>query len=256
MKGPFTSQIPLLIGIEVLIVVSFVLSILALSAGNSTKYHGQSAILTFNTSSLRGTSPSNTGIADWYEMNYLSVCSGMWNFDAASGSKTESTVTCVHQPAGYTFSLAQRLASNGDSPLPAGSSYGTLHTKAPMDLLIVGNALSGTSFTSILYGIVFLLGTGTPPLFSLRVGYLASIPAAIVLTISSAKITALADKMVGATQISSGVILHAWMGWSFYVATWLAAGFMWAAVCFSIVGAFKIARGIELQNSRSRKLPM
>ena len=52
MKGPFTSQIPLLIGIEVLIVVSFVLSILALSAGNSTKYHGQSAILTLNSTQV------------------------------------------------------------------------------------------------------------------------------------------------------------------------------------------------------------
>ncbi len=52
MKGPFASQIPLLIGIEVLIIVSFVLSILALSAGNSTKYHGQSATLTVNSTQV------------------------------------------------------------------------------------------------------------------------------------------------------------------------------------------------------------
>ncbi|KAE9364524.1 hypothetical protein N431DRAFT_550017 [Stipitochalara longipes BDJ] len=253
MAGPFTTQIPLLVGIEVLIIVSFVLSILALSAGNSTNYHGQSAILTFNTTSLRGNSPTAPAIADWYEMNYLSVCSGMWKADTASGNKNQNTITCAHQQAGYTFSLAQTLGSNVGQLLPAGSTYGIIDTKGPLVLLIIGIALAGTSFTSLLYGVVVLLLTGTPPLFALRIGYLASIPTAIILTISSAKITALADKMKGATEISPGVVVHAWMGWSFYLSTWLAAGFMWAAVCFSIAGAFKIARSIELQNSRGRK---
>jgi len=141
MTGPYSSQIPLLIGIEVLIIVSFILSILALTAGNSINYHGQSAILTFNTSSLRGTS-TNSGIADWYEMNYLSICSGMWKTDAVSGLKNQSTITCVHQPAGYTFSLAQTLAADGGM-LPAGSSYGTIHTKAAIVLLIIAIALAG-----------------------------------------------------------------------------------------------------------------
>jgi len=46
MTGPFTSQLPLLIGIEVLTSVSFVLSLLALFAGTSTGSLKQSAIIT------------------------------------------------------------------------------------------------------------------------------------------------------------------------------------------------------------------
>jgi hypothetical protein len=46
MTGPFTSQIPLLIGIEVLTIVAFVLSILTLTAGFSTNSLRHSAILT------------------------------------------------------------------------------------------------------------------------------------------------------------------------------------------------------------------
>jgi hypothetical protein len=44
--GPFTSQLPLLIGIEVLIIVTFVLSILTLFANTSTGLLRQSAIVT------------------------------------------------------------------------------------------------------------------------------------------------------------------------------------------------------------------
>jgi len=136
--------------------------------------------------------------------------------------------------------------------LPAGSSYGTIHTKAAIVLLIIAIALAGKSFTSLLYGLVVLLVTGTPSLFALRIGYLASIPPVILLTISSAKITAIADKMTDVTEFSPGVVIDAWMGWSFYVATWLAAGFMWAALGFSITAAFKVAQGIELEKSRAR----
>ena len=46
MTGPFTSQIPLLIGVEVLTIVAFVLSILTLTAGPSTNLLRHSAILT------------------------------------------------------------------------------------------------------------------------------------------------------------------------------------------------------------------
>jgi hypothetical protein len=48
MTGPFTSQIPLLIGIEILTIIVFVLSLLALFAGYSTDsgHAGQAAIIT------------------------------------------------------------------------------------------------------------------------------------------------------------------------------------------------------------------
>jgi hypothetical protein len=145
-------------------------------------------------------------------------------------------------------------SSNATHQLPLDSSYGTLDTKTPLVLLTIGIALAGITLFSLLYGIVVLLLTSTPPLLVLRIGYLASIATVILLTISSAKITAIADKTTGAKDVSAGVVVHAWMGWAFYVSTWLAAGFMWAALGFSIAGAFKIAAGLEVQKSNARKL--
>jgi hypothetical protein len=163
----------------------------------------------------------------------------MWK--AVDGDKNQSTITCVHQKAGYTFSLAQTLGSNAAQLLPANSSYGTIDTNAPRVLLTIAITLAGIALTNLLYGVVVLPVTSTPPLFALRIGYLASIPTAILLTISSAKITALADKMTGVKEISPGVVVHAWIGWAFYLASWLSVGFMWAAVGFSIAGAFKVS---------------
>lgn len=154
-------------------------------------------------------------------------------------------------PAGWLhFSLAKTLGSDAAQLLPTNSTYGTLDTRTPQVLLTIGITSSGIYLTSLLYGAAVLLVTSTPPLFVLRVGYLASIAAVIVLTISSAKITSIADKMVGTTYISAGATVHAWMGWSFYVSTWLATSFMWAAMGFSIAGAFKIAQELEVQKSK------
>jgi hypothetical protein len=207
----------------------------------------------FNTSSIRSaiSNVPDAHIADWYEVHYLSVCSGMWN--AVGGDKNQSTVACVHQKAGYTFSLAQTLGGNAAQLLPANSSYGTIDSNDSRILLTIGITLAGVSLTSLLYGVVVLLLTSTPPLLMLRIGYMASIPTMVVLTISSAKITSIADKMTGATEISPGIVVHAWMGPVFYVTTWLSAGFMWAAVGFSITAGFKIAIGMEVEKARSRR---
>jgi hypothetical protein len=179
----------------------------------------------------------------------------MWNTDAANADKNQSTNICVRQKAGYTFSLAQTLASSNATHLPPlDSSYGTLDTKTPLVLLTIGITLTGVSLLSGLYSVVVLLVTGTPPLLVLRVSYLAIVATVNLLTISSAKITALADKMTGPNDISAGVMIHAWMGWAFYVSTWLAAGFMWAALGFSIAGAFKIAHALEVQKSNARRV--
>ncbi len=35
------------------------------------------------------------------------------------------------------------------------------------------------------------------------------------------------------------------------MSTWLAAGFMWAAVGFSIAGAFKVASALQVQKSNT-----
>jgi hypothetical protein len=173
----------------------------------------------------------------------------MWNTEIANTNKNQSTSVCVRQKAGYTFSLAQTLPSSAAELLPVDSSFGTLHTKGPVVLLIIGITWASICITSFFYGIVVLLVTSKPPLYILRVGYLASIPTVILFTISSAKITAIADKMIGATDISPGVTVHAWMGWAFFVSTWLGTGFMWAALGFSIAGAFKIASALQAQGS-------
>lgn len=100
-------------------------------------------------------------------------------------------------------------------------------------LLLTGIALAGKSIISLRYGVVVLLVTSTPPLLSLCIGFLASIPAAIFFTIASGKITELVGKMIGAMKISPGVVVQAWMGLSFYLSTWLGtglSGLLWALV--------------------------
>jgi hypothetical protein len=175
----------------------------------------------------------------------------MWQQDAVSSSnKNQTTISCAHQKVGYTFSLAQSLPSNAAQLLPTDSTYGTISTKNTQVLLIIAIIFLGISMTSLLYGMIVLHVASTPPLFVLRVGYLASIPAVILLTVSSAKITAAADKMVGVKDLGAGVTVNAWMGWRFYVSTWLATGFMWAVVGFSIVGAFKVASAMEVQKRK------
>lgn len=175
----------------------------------------------------------------------------MWN--AVGGGKNQSTITCLRQKAGYIFSLAKILASDAAQLFPADSSYGTINTNHPRILLTIGITFAGISLTSLLYGVVVLLVTSKPPLHILRIRYMASIPTVITLTISSAMITSIADKMTGETEISPGVVVHAWMGWAFYVSTWLSACFMWAALGFSVTGAFKIASALEVEKSRSRR---
>jgi hypothetical protein len=177
----------------------------------------------------------------------------MWN--TTSAINTQSTRTCVHQKAGYTFPLAKALPSSAAQLLPIDSSYGTLDTKAPLILLAIGIAFAGVSLLFYSYGVIALLIKNTPPLNVLRIAFLAGISAAIFLLISSAKITAFADKMTGTTDISAGVAIHAWMGWTFYMASWLATGFIWAAVGVSIGVAFMIAGALQAQQSHTQILP-
>jgi hypothetical protein len=202
-------------------------------------------------SALSNATSATTPIQDWYEAHYLSVCSGMWNTHAVSAGKNQSTIICAPQRAGYTFSLAQILASDAAQPLLVDSSYGTLDTKAPLILLAIGIAFTGLSLLLVLYGVVAMLVTGTAetPLGALRVAYLAIVAAANVLTISSAKITALAEKMVGTTDIGEGGWVQAWMERGFYVFAWLGTALMWGAMGLGIVVSFRIARALQIHAS-------
>jgi hypothetical protein len=175
----------------------------------------------------------------------------MW--DTTSASNIQSTRTCVHQKADYTFSLAKALPSNAAQLLP--TDNGTLDTKAPLILLAIGIAFAGVSLIFYLYGVIALLVKKLPPLNVLRIAFLAGIPAAILLLISSTKITAFADKMIGTTYIGAGITIHAWMGWAFYVASWLATGFVWAAVGVSIGVAFMVSGALQAQQSHTQILP-
>ena len=205
---------------------------------------------------------TTSSIQDWYEAHYLSVCSGMWNAHMVSAGKNSSTVICTSQSAGYTFSLAQIFASssNATQPLPidssSSSSYGTLDTKAPLILLVIGIALTGLSMLFFLCGVVIMLVTHTAKmrLGVLRVAYLASIAAPIFLTISSAKITSLAEKTTGTADVNVGGVamaVHAWMERGFYVFTWLGMALMWVVVGLSIAAAFKFASALQIRDPLS-----
>jgi SUR7/PalI family len=171
----------------------------------------------------------------------------MWRQDA--NNINQNATVCVHQKVGYTFSLAQSLPSNAAQLLPA--DYGTVRTRNTQVPLIIAIVFIGISMIALLYDMIALHATIIPPLRVLRIGYLASIPGVILLTVSSAKITATADKMVGVKDLGGGVTVDAWMGWRFYASTWIATGFMWLAIGLSIAAAFRIAAAIrvnEVQN--------
>lgn len=192
-----------------------------------------------DTSALRQASGNNVSIQDWYDAHYLSVCSGMWSKDSASAGKNKSTTICHPQPLGYTF---------GEAALPGVRYYPALDLKASAILLLLGIILSGLSAVLFLASVAAIRITNKTDkwLNLLRVGFLANVAATILLTISSAKITALAEKWVGTTYTEDGVPLTAWMGRDFYACTWLGTGIMWVVLGLSIAVAFKIANNMRV----------
>jgi hypothetical protein len=193
-----------------------------------------------DTSALRRAS-GNVSIQDWYDAHYLSVCSGMWSNHIASAGKNKTTTVCQPRVLGYTFDEAT-------TALPGDESYPTLDLKASAILLLLGIIFSGLSAMLFLTGIVAIRITNKTDkwLNILRVAYLTNVAAPILLTISSAKVTALAEKWVGTTYTEDGVPVTAWMGRDFYACTWLGTGIMWVAVGLSIAVAFKIAKDMKV----------
>ncbi|EXJ72588.1 uncharacterized protein A1O5_03734 [Cladophialophora psammophila CBS 110553] len=251
----WTSHLGLLVGCEIVTLVALILFIIALCAGISRGSLERLAMFTVDTSSLTSTtSTSALAIKEWYEVHYLSICSGMWNGHVASAGKNHSTISCTSQSAGYTFSLAQ-IIGGGDAgqQLLLAYHHRTLDTKAPFVLLVLGIASMGLTVLSFLYGIVALrtktrrrqLHKKEMPLVVLRIGFFACIASTILLTISSAKVTASAGKMTGRVQIGGGRAIHAWMNSGFYAVTWIGMAFVWVALGLEIAAAFKIAAVLE-----------
>ncbi|OAP65260.1 hypothetical protein AYL99_01232 [Fonsecaea erecta] len=269
-----TSPVGLLVGCEIFTSAALILFAIALCAGMSPGSLEELAILTTLTevdisaltnSTLRSSTLATT---DWHDLHYLSNCSGMWNRHLARAGKNRSTVTCTSQSAGYTFSLAQ-IVGGGDAgqQLLALNTHHrlTLDTKAPFVLLALGIASMGLTVLSFLYGIFVLhaiarqggrRGRKEMPLVVLRFGFILCIASTILLTISSAKITASAGKMAGRVQVGGRRNIHAWMDARFYAVTWVGMAFVWTALGLVVAAAFKIADVLEeekvVQKGRSR----
>ena len=194
-----------------------------------------------DTSALRQASSNNVSIQDWYDAHYLSVCSGMWSNHIASAGKNKSTTSCDPRALGYIFGGAA-------SALPGGQSYVTLDMKASSILLLLGIIFSGLSALLFLAGIAAIRITKKTDkwLNLLRVAYLTNVAAPILFTISSAKITALAEKWVGTTYFEDSVPVTAWMDRDFYACAWLGTGIMWVAQGLAIAVSFKIANNMKV----------
>ncbi|KIW24506.1 uncharacterized protein PV07_10217 [Cladophialophora immunda] len=249
-----TSHVGLLIGCELLTCVALILFVIALCAGMSRGPLEGLAILTVDASSLTSsTSGSALGITDWYEAHYLSICSGMWNRHIASAGKNHSTITCTSQSAGYTFSLARIVVGGDAAQQTLLANHRTLNTKAPFVLLVVAIASMSLAILSFLYGIAALPSTAAGrrlskkeiPLVVLRIGFFACVTSTVLLSISSAKITANAAKTAGRVQLGGGKDVHAWMDGGFYAVTWVGAACVWVALGLVVAAAFKLADVLE-----------
>ena len=135
-------------------------------------------------------------------------------------------------------------------PIPLDASYGTLNTHTEFVLPVVGIDFASLSLLVVLVGTVAMLVTGTPrekPLAVFRVTYFTTPVAALALTISSAKITARADRLAGTTSIRPDELVRAWMDEGFYAPAWVATVFLWVCNGLSIFVGLKIQRILEIE---------
>lgn len=174
----------------------------------------------------------------------------MWNAHTASAGKNQSTSRCISESATYVFSLAKLLNHDASVQLLPTTSKIILDTKAPLVLLVLGITATGVSLLGFLYGIFVMMRAirvVDMPLVVLRIAFFASIAALITLTISSAKITANADRITGTTNIGTGQPVHVYMDAGFYACTWLATGLSWVALALAVTAAFKIGKMQQTQ---------
>jgi hypothetical protein len=172
-------------------------------------------------------------VYDWYEAHYISVCKGMWR-NGVVGVKDDSTTTCEPKSAGYNFSLAAELAADttpAAQNLFANWSYGNLPTAGSAVLLVIGIGFLGVSVLAYMYSLATrpTIEPGTS-LFPLRIAFLSSILAAILLTNSAAQITARANKLTNLANWTIPVSLQVWKSNAFYIIMWLSVSLVWVAV--------------------------
>ena len=184
-----------------------------------------------------------SGVPDWYEPHYLSVCRGLWqqHSDGDVG-KNKSSTACTAMNGGYKFYLPALLASDAGLPISGflDWSFATIDTAAPFTLLVVGIAFLIVSMITYGYAAVTTpMLTPQTLLLWPRVGYLASIGAMVTLIISSAKITA------DMRRVTDNGVGNTWSTGGFYIWTWLATGLTCLAVVVAIVFAFRIAKVIR-----------
>jgi hypothetical protein len=166
----------------------------------------------------------------------------MWQ-SATTHLKNESSTVCTAMGAGYTFSLPELLAADAglpaDNPLFSTWWFAVLRTRMPFVCLTI--AITFLSLTVIAYFVTIVTTprlTAESPLHWPRVGYIASIVALNTLILSSAKVTAVAHKILEAKPVGDNGV--AWLTDGFYVLTWLATGLMCIIVILSVVLALKL----------------
>jgi hypothetical protein len=203
------------------------------------------------------TSLNRLAINDWYDAHYLSVCSGMWKNHVPTMGKNHSTAVCWIQNTGYTFSIAKLIGSD-DEQQSIFQHYRTVNTKAPFILLVLSIVSMGLAILAFIYGIIVMARASTKgqmvkrdlPLTVLRIALFACIASTILKTISSAKITASAEKSSGMVEVD-GKALHAWTHSGFLAIIWVGTALLWIALALVVAAAFRIAATVKDFDART-----
>ena len=130
------------------------------------------------------------------------------------------------------------------------SSYGHMDTRAALVLLLIPIAFLSLSTVFILFGMASITSSRSlrKGVRVLRFPYLMILATPILLTISSAKMTAEARQITGTTEVAPGLWINAWMDSGVYATMWSATAVMWVACGIDIAAAVTFARGLRLDS--------
>lgn len=184
----------------------------------------------------------------------------MWNqHHTASSGRNGSTTVCWLQNAGYTFSISD-IIDRDDAV-----HHHALNTKASFILLVAGIGTMSLTVVGFLYGIIKMARTRAKgqrlnikhdlPLTVMRVAFFACIASTILTTISSAKITAAADRSAGGFEViagdaASGTVVHASSNSGFLAIIWVGTALVWLGLALVVVAAFRIAAVLQDDNPK------
>ncbi|MCJ1400547.1 hypothetical protein MMC11_003753 [Xylographa trunciseda] len=236
--------------------LAFLFTVLALVAGWRANVLENSAILTFDTttvpSSVRAylaslpppvASTSAGPIRQWYSAHYLSVCKGDWAaFPAgapASRAKNLSTVTCEPRGGGYVFALADELARDAApaaAPLFAGWEDGVVRTMKSVVPLAGGLGFVGLTLVAVGHA-------GRYAVPEANVGF--AVVAAVLLIVAAAVATGQVRGVVGGGMEEAGGAVTAEGSRGFTAFVWIGAVLMVVVVLVN-VGMWRLAgKGME-----------